>query len=67
MNHNNLYEFMNVKILNLKQIKWAVKLTTFNFIILHKSSKINSVNTLLKHFNYIKIISKSIDRFLSIL
>ena len=64
MNHNNLCEFINVKMLNLKQTKWAVKLAAFDFIILHKSGKINSADASLRHLDYIKIINKSIDRFL---
>ena len=65
--HNNLYEFMNIKILNKKEAQWAVKLTVFDFVILYKLRKINLTDTSLRHSNYIKIISESIDRFLSIL
>jgi len=36
-------------------------------VILHKSDKINSVNTSLRCSNYVKIISESIDRLLSTL
>ena len=39
--HNNLHRFINVKLLNGKQIKWAVKLAVYNFVILHHSGKSN--------------------------
>ena len=65
--HNNLCEFMNVKMLNKRQAQWAVKLAVFDFVILHKSNKINSVNVSLRCSDYVKIISESIDRFLSTL
>jgi len=58
---------MNVKMLNKRQIQWTVKLTVFNFVILHRLSKINFVNVLLRCSDYIKIISENIDRFLSTL
>jgi len=58
---------MNIKILNKKQTQWAVKLAVFNFVILHRSDKINFINTLLKHLNYVKIINKNIDKLLSTL
>ncbi len=67
MNHNNLCKFINIKILNLKQTKWAVKLAVFDFVILYKLGKINSADASLRCLDYIKIINKSIDRFLSIL
>jgi len=65
--HNNLCEFMNVKMLNKKQAQWVVKLTVFDFVIFHRSSKINLINVSLRHSDYIKIISENIDRFLSTL
>jgi len=67
IDHNNLCEFMNVKMLNKRQAQWTVKLAVFNFVILHRLSKINLINVSLKSSNYIKIISESIDRFLSTL
>ena len=36
-------------------------------MILHRLNKINLVNVLLRHSDYVKIISESIDRFLSTL
>ena len=50
--HNNLREFINVKELNSRQIKWAMKLTSFDFIIVHRSRKINSANASSRHSNY---------------
>ena len=67
MNYNNLCKFINVKILNLKQTKWAVKLAAFNFVILHKSDKINLTNILLRCSDYIKIINENINKLLLIL
>ena len=32
---------MNVKSLNKKQVKWAMKLAAYNFVILHHSGKSN--------------------------
>jgi len=64
---NNLCKFINVKILNKRQAQWAVKLTVFDFVIFHRSNKINLIDASLKHSDYVKIISKSIDRFLSTL
>jgi len=55
---------MNVKMLNKRQTQWAVKLTVFNFVILHRLDKINFVNVSLRCSNYIKIISESIDKLL---
>ena len=67
MNHNNLCEFINIKMLNSRQARWAVKLTAFDFIILHRLSKINLINASSRHSDYIKIVSESIDRLLSTL
>ena len=64
IDHNNLDEFMNIKILDKKQAQWAVKLAVFDFVILHRSDKINFANVLLRCSDYIKIINESIDRFL---
>jgi len=55
---------MNVKMLNKRQAQWVVKLAVFNFVILHRLSKINFVNASLRHSNYVKIISESIDKLL---
>jgi len=55
---------MNTKMLNKKQTQWTVKLTVFDFVILHKLSKINFVNASLRCSDYVKIISESFDKFL---
>ena len=51
---------MKVKVLNERQVLWAVKLVTFNFVIMHWSDKTNSVNVLLRCSDYCQNISKSI-------
>ena len=43
---------MNVKSLNRRQIRWAVKLTVYNFVILHHSEKSNPADALLKWPDY---------------
>ena len=50
--YNNLHRFMNVKSLNGRQIRWAVKLAVYDFIILHHSGKSNSVNALSRQSDY---------------
>ena len=62
--HNNLWDFMKVKALNERQAQWAVKLVTFNFVIMHWLSKTNSVNALLRHFDYCQNTSESIELLL---
>ena len=39
--HNNLRGFMNVKELNWRQARWAMKLAAFDFNILYRSGKTN--------------------------
>jgi len=58
---------MNIKMLNERQVQWVVKLTVFDFVILHKLSKINLIDASLRCSNYVKIISESIDKFFSTL
>jgi len=53
--------------LNKRQAQWAVKLAVFNFVILHRLSKINSADVSLRCSDYIKIISENIDKFLLML
>ncbi len=33
--HNNLWEFINVKLLNKRQAHWVIRLAAYNFIIIH--------------------------------
>jgi hypothetical protein len=35
--HNNLCEFMNIKMLNEQQTQWAVRLAAFDFVIKHRT------------------------------
>ncbi len=35
MNHNNLQEFMNMKLLNKRQAHWVIRLAAYDFIIIH--------------------------------
>ncbi len=67
MNHNNLCEFMNIKMLNEQQTQWAVRLAAFDFVIKHRLSKTNLTNVLSRRSDYIEAISESIDRLLSTL
>jgi len=53
--------------LNKRLAQWVVKFAIFYFVILYRLSKINFINVSLRHSDYIKIISESIDRFLSTL
>jgi hypothetical protein len=66
INHNNLKEFMNVKTLNERQIKWAMRLINFDFIIKHRFEKINLVDDSSRRFDYHDVNTKII-RFLFIL
>ena len=51
--HKNLTTFITIKVLNRKQIQWAKKLSSYNFIILYyKGSENGRVNTLSQKANY---------------
>jgi len=67
MNHNNLCEFMSIKMLNEWQTQWAVRLAAFDFVIKHRLSKTNLMNALSRHSDYVEAISENIDRLLSTL
>ena len=43
---------MNIKSLNERQTKWAMKFAAYNFVILHHPEKSNSVNALLRWPDY---------------
>ena len=62
--HNNLWGFMKVKALNERQAQWAVKLVTFNFVILHWSDKTNLINASLRHPDYCQNMSESVELLL---
>jgi hypothetical protein len=66
IDHNNLKDFINIKTLNKRQIKWMIRLINFDFIIKHRFEKINLVNDSSKRFNYHDVNTKII-RFLLIL
>ncbi len=65
--HNNLCEFMNIKMLNEQQAQWAVRLAVFDFVIKHRSSKTNLTDALSRRSDYVEVISENIDRLLSTL
>ncbi len=50
--HNNLKSFMNVWELNERQVRWVMRLLICNFEIVHRSEKTNSINVLLRWFDY---------------
>ena len=66
MNHNNLCDFMKIKFLNEKQIKWTLKLTVYDFTIIHQLKKSNSVDVLSKCSDY-KVKTYKINYFLFLL
>ena len=45
---------MNVKSLNGKQVRWAVKLAAYNFVILHHPGKSNPADASLRWPDYQK-------------
>jgi hypothetical protein len=57
---------MNVKTLNERQIKWAMRLINFDFIIKHQLEKINFVDDSSRRLDYHDVNTKII-RFLFIL
>jgi hypothetical protein len=65
--HNNLCEFMNIKMLNEQQTQWAVRLAAFDFVIKHRLSKTNLTDALSRRSDYVEAISENIDRLLSTL
>jgi hypothetical protein len=66
IDHNNLKDFMNVKTLNERQIKWMMRLINFDFIIKHRFEKINFVDDSSRCFDYHDVNTK-ITRLLFIL
>ncbi len=50
--HNNLKNFINVRELNERQVRWVMKLLICNFEIAHKSEKTNSINASLRWSDY---------------
>ena len=62
--HNNLQNFMKVKVLNERQAQWAVKLVTFDFVIIHWLGKTNPTNASLRCSDYCQDMSESIELLL---
>jgi hypothetical protein len=60
IDHNNLKEFMNVKTLNERKIKWVMRLINFDFIIKHEFEKINFVDDSSKRLDYHDVNTKII-------
>ncbi len=50
--HNNLKNFMNVRELNERQVRWIIRLLICNFEIAHRSEKTNLINALSKWSDY---------------
>ena len=50
--YNNLWDFINIRSLNKRQTRWAMKLAVYDFVILHHSKKSNSADALLRQPNY---------------
>ena len=55
---------MSTKELNTKQIRWAKKLATFNFIIEYRKGKLNPTDTPLRRPDIIKLDSNKENNFL---
>ncbi len=64
IDYNNLKDFINVKTLNERQIKWAMRLINFDFIIKHLLEKINLVDDSSRRFDYHDVNTKIIRFFL---
>ena len=60
--HNNLWEFMNVKSLNKRQAHWVIRLAAYDFMIIHWLEKTNLINVLLRHPDY--KVKKNMNRLL---
>ncbi len=58
IDHNNLKRFMNVKTLNERQVRWAMKLIIFDFVIKHRFEKINLVDESSRRFDYHDVNTK---------
>ena len=50
--YNNLQDFMNIKSLNKRQIKWAMKFAVYDFMIFHCLKKSNSADASSKQPDY---------------
>ena len=52
--HNNLRYFITTKKLIVKQVRWAEKLSAFNFIIEYRKRTLNSANALSRKLDIMK-------------
>lgn len=66
IDHNNLWEFMNVKVLNDRQVRWVMRLASFDFSITHRSGKINLADASSRRSDY-KSVNKIVSKLLSTL
>jgi len=55
INYNNLHYFIMIKKFNVWQMRWAEKLTAFDFNIKYHKDKLNSTNALLRRFDIMKL------------
>ena len=54
MNHNNLQQFLEKKMLSRQEADWAQELDQFNFYIHYRQGALNSVNRSLRRPDYYK-------------
>ena len=66
IDHNNLKEFMKVKMFNERQIKWILKLAVLDFVIKHRPKKNNPADASFQRFDY-QNINEKMQNLLSIL
>lgn len=57
---------MNVKVLNDRQIRWVMRLASFDFSITHRSGKINLADASSRRSDY-KFVNKIVSKLLSTL
>ena len=62
--HNNLRGFMNVKQLNGRQARWAVRLSAFDFVINHRAGKTNPADAPSRRPDYHDDTNKAVERLL---
>ena len=60
-NHNNFRKFMKITKLFFRQIRWAQKLSRYNFVIDYRLDTKNSTNDLFKRSNHMNSIVEKID------
>ena len=62
--HNNLRGFMNVKELNGRQARWAMKLAAYDFTILHRPGKTNPADGPSRRPDYMEQANRSLNGLL---